>query len=120
MRRLGIIPVQRDTGQGLVDTMVGEFSTSQRMALVIAPEGTRRAAGYWRAGFYRIARAAGVPIVFSFMDYEHKRAGVGPTLHPTGDMSADMDVVRAFYEGINGKYPANQGPIVLREESTAE
>lgn len=117
MRRLGIIPVDRDSGQGLVEQMVGEFGRSERMALVVAPEGTRGASEHWRSGFYRIAVAAGVPIVMSFIDAEKREAGIGPTLHPTGDISADMDQLRAFYSGIRGRHPERQGPIILREES---
>ncbi len=116
MRRLGIIPLDRDSGQGLVEQMAAEFAANERMALVVAPEGTRKRAPHWRSGFYRIALAAKVPIVFSYIDFDHKRAGFGPTLYPTGDITADMDVIRAFYEPIIGRHPENQGPIVLREE----
>ena len=119
MRRLGIIPVERDTGQGLVQQMVGEYAAADRMALVIAPEGTRRAAPFWRSGFHRIATAAGVPIVLTFLDYEHKRGGIGPIIEPTGQMEDDMATIAAFYEGMKGKNPENQGPIRLEQPDTA-
>lgn len=113
MRRLGVIPLRRDSGQGLVEQMAGEFAARDRMALVVAPEGTRRRADHWRSGFYRIALAAEVPIVFSFVDFGTKTAGLGPTLYPTGDISADMEIIRDFYSPIQGKNPQNQGPISL-------
>ena len=116
MRRLGIVPVDRDSGQGLVDQMVDEFDRAERMALVIAPEGTRGAAPHWHSGFYRIALAAGVPVVMAYIDAENRVTGIGPTLTPTGDIGSDMDQVRAFYGGIKGRHPERQGPIVLREE----
>jgi 1-acyl-sn-glycerol-3-phosphate acyltransferase len=116
MRKLGIVPVDRDSGQGLVDQMVEEFNRADRMALVIAPEGTRGAATHWRSGFHRIAVAAGVPIVMAFIDAENRVAGIGPTLQPTEDIGADMDQLRAFYSGFKGRHPERQGPIVLREE----
>ena len=90
------------------------------MALVIAPEGTRAAAPCWRSGFYRIATAARVPVVMTFLDYESKVAGIGPTLHLSGDIAADMDEIRAFYTGIGGLHPENQGPIELREETNGD
>lgn len=117
MRRLGIIPVDRDSGQGLVQVMVAEFSRADRLALVVAPEGTRSAAAYWRSGFYRIADAAKVPIVMAYIDHPNKRAGLGPTLFPTGDIAADMDQVRSFYSSFEGGHTGNKGPIRLREES---
>lgn len=116
MRRLGIIPVERDTGQGLVEQMVDEFNATDAMALTIAPEGTRRKSDYWRSGFYHIAMAAEVPIVFAYIDGDNKVAGIGPTLHPTGDIDADMDVIRKFFAPLNGLNPENQGPIRLRPE----
>lgn len=116
MRRLGIIPIDRDSGQGLVGQMVTEFAANDAMALVVAPEGTRKRAEYWRSGFYHIAVAAKVPIVLTYIDFENKRTGVGPTIHPTGDISADMSEIREFYSGIKGRHPENQGPILLREE----
>jgi len=116
MRRLGIIPVQRDSGEGLVEQMVDEFGRAERMTLVVAPEGTRRGADHWRSGFYRIALAADVPIVMAFIDYERRIAGLGPTIYPTGEVTADMDQIRAFYSTIKGKHPDNQGLIALREE----
>ncbi len=118
MRRLGVIPVRRDSGEGLVEQMTAEYATRDRMALVIAPEGTRGRAPTWRSGFYHIARAADLPVVMTFIDYEHKRAGVGGVVHLTGDVIADMATIRAFYSGIKGKRPENQGPIVIREEES--
>ena len=42
--------------------------------------------------------------------------GLGPILHPTGDVRADMDFVRAFYAGRTGRFPELQGPIRLEGE----
>jgi 1-acyl-sn-glycerol-3-phosphate acyltransferase len=83
------------------------------MALVIAPEGTRKRSENWRSGFYRIATDAGVPIVLTYIDFDAKVAGIGPTLHPTGDIDADMESIRQFYGPIRGLHPENQGPIQL-------
>ncbi len=116
MRRLGGIPVRRGSGQGLVEQVVEAFERADRMALVIAPEGTRGRADYWKSGFYRIAVGAGVPIVCGFVDYATKTMGLGPTVHPTGDARADMAIIRAFYAGKEGAKPGNETPVRLREE----
>ena len=120
MRRLGIIPVDRDGGQGLVEQMVTEFSRSDPMVLVVAPEGTRRRAQNWKSGFYRIATAAEVPIVLAYIDWPNKRAGLGPTLEVTGDAIADMDEIRRFYADIHGKHPERESPIRLSEETESQ
>jgi 1-acyl-sn-glycerol-3-phosphate acyltransferase len=120
MRRLGIIPVDRDSGQGLVEQMVIEFSRADPMVLVVAPEGTRRRAKNWKSGFYRIATAAEVPIVLAYIDWPSKRAGLGPTLGVTGDPVADMDEIRRFYAGVHGKHPERESPIRLSDETESQ
>ena len=71
--------------------------------LIVPPEGTRSKTTQWRTGFYYIALAAEVPIQLAFMDYTHKRAGLGPVFLPTGDIERDMRVIKAFYAPFRGK-----------------
>ena len=52
--------------------------------------------------------------MLTFLDYENKRAGIGPTMTLTGDVEADMARICAFYDGIKGRHPDRQGPCVLR------
>lgn len=111
MRRLGGIPVRRNTGQGLVEEVAAQIAASAEIALVIAPEGTRAYAPAWRTGFYRIAEIARVPIVACFVDYSQKRAGIGPALSASGDLDADMAVLRAFYADKVGRHPERMGPV---------
>jgi 1-acyl-sn-glycerol-3-phosphate acyltransferase len=120
MRRLGIIPLRRDSGQGMVEQMAQAFAAATDLALVLAPEGTRTAEPYWRSGFYQIALAAGVPIVPARVDAARKQAGLGTPFVPTGDVSADMDRLRAFYAGAVGFVPGGESTVRLREEDTAE
>jgi hypothetical protein len=37
------------------------------------------------------------------MDYANKRSGLGPVFHPTGDVDADMQAIKAFYQPFAGK-----------------
>ena len=84
--------------------------------LVITPEGTRRHTKYWKSGFYHIALGARVPIALAYIDFKHRRAGLGPTLWPTGDMDADLDVIRAFYADKTGQHPHKAGEIRFKPE----
>ena len=81
----------------------------------LAPEGTRSRRDHWKSGFYRIAREANVPIVLGFLDYGSKRIGLGPTLYPSGDLAADLAIIRDFYEGIEGRWPEQASPIRFAE-----
>jgi len=116
MRRLGGIPIRRHLRENVVEQMTRAFEEHDEFCLTIPPEGTRGRAPHWKSGFYHIARSADVPIVFGYLDYASKRGGLGPEFRPTGDLKADMDVIRAFYAGIRGKHPEDAGEIRLQEE----
>lgn len=104
-RRLGGIPIDRSSRHNVVEQAVQAFQRSSKMVLVIAPEGTRGRMKRWKTGFYYIALGADVPIVLGFIDYGLKTVGFGPTLVPSGDIEADMRIIRDFYEDKKGKYP---------------
>lgn len=117
MRKLGGIPVVRSAKTGMVDRMVAEFSNHQKLCLVVPAEGTRTKTEYWKSGFYRIAEQADVPVILGFIDKSTRTCGFGPVITLTGNISADMDKFRAFYEGKTGVKSGRFGPIRLREES---
>jgi 1-acyl-sn-glycerol-3-phosphate acyltransferase len=116
LRRLGGVPVDRGTRQGLVGAAVARLEEAERLFLVIPPSGTRARAPYWKSGFYHVARGAGVPIVCAYLDYHDRVGGIGLVLTPSGDVRADMDRIRAFYASKRGKHPAQTTPVRLREE----
>lgn len=119
MTAIGGIPVDRRSSQNLVQQAAARFATADELILAVSPEGTRKEVAYWKSGFYQIALAAQVPVGMGFLDFGRKVAGLGPLLHLTGDVSADMDQVRAFYRDIRGKRPALESTPRLREEEGA-
>jgi len=125
MRALGGVPVIRERRTNMVDAMAKavvdtEVKGDRPLGLVIPAEGTRGYTDYWKSGFYHIARKAGVPIVLSYLDYSTGTGGFGPIIHPTGDIPADMDRIRAYYEGRKGRCPELFGPVRLHEEEANE
>ncbi len=112
-RWIGGIPINRSKSQRMVDRIIQVFHEHENLIIALAPEGTRKKAGYWKTGFYHIAAGAGVPIVLAFIDYPSKTCGIGPTLVPTGDIDSDMAVIESFYSGITGKYPDMMTPPAL-------
>ncbi|MBK7580473.1 MAG: 1-acyl-sn-glycerol-3-phosphate acyltransferase [Myxococcales bacterium] len=119
IRGVGGVPVDRTRANGMVGQMAEEFARLDDFYLAIPPEGTRGRTEYWKSGFYRIALEAGVPVVPGFLDYGKKEGGFGPALTMTGDVRADMDAIRAFYEQKKptARHPEKFGPIRLREET---
>jgi len=115
MRALGGIPVDRRDPAGLVDELTERIRAGGAFHLVVTPEGTRSGDG-WKSGFYRIARAADLPVTLGYVDRTTMTTGLGPTIRLTGDISADMDVVRAFYADKAGFVPSRRTEPRLREE----
>lgn len=116
-RRLGGVPVRRDSSYNFVDQIVDEFNRSERLIIAITPEGTRSKTPYWKSGFYFMALGAQVPIVLGFIDFGNKQIGIGPTIQPSGNIQEDFIHLREFYGTIKGLYPDKQGAIILRPET---
>jgi 1-acyl-sn-glycerol-3-phosphate acyltransferase len=86
---------------------------------VITPEGTRSRGETWRSGFYRIARAADLPVMLGYLDSVTRTTGLGPTLRLTGDVGADMDRIRDFYADKAGIHPEKFTPPRLVAETSS-
>lgn len=120
LRKLGCIPLDRKNPGTIIEDIVRMAQESKdRFAVVLAAEGTRSETKYWKSGFYRIAQQSGLPIALGFIDGPSRTLGVGPVFHPTGDISADMDLIRAFYADKRGVKPKALVPPRLREEDAA-
>ncbi|HOC13587.1 MAG TPA: 1-acyl-sn-glycerol-3-phosphate acyltransferase [Propionicimonas sp.] len=120
MRALGGIPVNRANPGRLVAEVVELAQAEERVFIVVTPEGTRHRGKLWKSGFYRIARDANLPLVLGYVDSATRTAGLGPTMHLSGDVVADMDQLRAFYADKHGIRPEDFTPPRLREEGSAE
>ena len=114
LRWLGGIPIDRSRSCNVVDQSVQAFQERDQLIMLVPPEGTRKKVGYWKTGFYHIARGAGVPIVLGFLDYRRKAGGIGPTFFPTGRIEEDMLQIRAYYATITGKRQSQFGNAVVR------
>lgn len=123
---LGGVPINRSASNSVVSQMARALKNSNRMYLVITPEGTRKEVEYWTSGFYYIAREANVPIWPWFINYETKRTGSGDLIYPSGDMEEDFKRIRSFFEENNVPMPScrpkpsrkqkNIAPEVIPEE----
>jgi 1-acyl-sn-glycerol-3-phosphate acyltransferase len=110
---LGGVPLNRGDARSAVKQAVAAFENNEDYLFGLAPEGTRSKTNGWKTGFYRIAEGAGVPVVFGFFDYKNRRLGFGPSMMLSGDMDADMVIIRSFYASVNGKRPERTCPVEL-------
>lgn len=116
MRALGGIPVNRKSASNVVSEVTARARQEERFLLVITPEGTRKGKG-WRSGFYRIGMETGLPVTLGYADGATRSAGLGPTIHLTGDVEADMNGIRDFYREITGVRPQYKTEPRLSDEA---
>jgi 1-acyl-sn-glycerol-3-phosphate acyltransferase len=102
-RWLGGIAIDRSASNNTVQNTIAAFGARERLAIIVAPEGTRGKVTHWKTGFYHMAHGAGVPIALAYLDFKHKTGGIGRMFMPTGDIGADMAEIQQFYAGITGK-----------------
>jgi len=103
LRALGAIPIDRSSPAGLVNEVAARFAGADQFWLVLAPEGTRRRVERWKTGFWRIARAANVPVVCAYFHYPERVIGIGECFDLTDDLEADMAKIRTYYRPWIGK-----------------
>lgn len=111
LRGLGGIPLDRDKAQSAVSEAVAMFENNDSFYFGLAPEGTRSRREYWKTGFYRIAKAANVPVFLGIIDYSEKRVGIAGRLDLSDDTDADLAKCAEFYKNIVGRHPENTTPV---------
>lgn len=104
---IGGIPIDRNQRSSTTEQMVEEFNSRDSFQLAITPEGTRKKTDNWKRGFYFIALEAKVPILLAYLDYQLKEVGIMKTFFPTGDVDADIRLIRACYQDKEGRHPEN-------------
>ena len=93
---MGGVPVDRTKRANYTEQVADAFRAADRLALVIAAEGTRTSDGEWRSGFYHIAQAAKVPIVVAWVSWEKRVLGFSEPIWPTGNYAEDLAGIAAF------------------------
>lgn len=102
---IGGIPVNRDRNTSITEKLAAEFKKRDKFQLAITPEGTRKRVKEWKRGFYFISLKAQVPIVLVGMDYGMKTLSFLDVFYPTGNVEADMTIIKSKFVGIQGKHP---------------
>lgn len=106
---LGGIPVARKNKKiSLVDAIVEKYGDTQgKLQIAITPEGTRSRTAKWHTGFLQIAYKAQIPCVLGAIDAATKTVTVNDVFRPSGDMEADMRLVKDYYSKFTGIKPEN-------------
>ena len=103
LRRLGVIAVNRDAARGVTEQASALIVGADRFWFGLAPEGTRKPVPRFKAGFWKIAKGAGVPVLPAYFDYPRKVIGIGPPFTLGDDMDADIRRIQRWYAPWRGK-----------------
>ena len=106
-RSWGGIPVYRQKNMSMTETLTKSALESDDFRLCITPEGTRKPTREWKRGFYYIALGAGLPILLYGIDFKKKEIVCTKAFMPTGDIDKDMQEIKQYYAGFQGKHPEN-------------
>lgn len=118
VRATGAMGIDRSGSFDTVQQAVQEIERSERIAVVVPPEGTRRRTDHWKTGFYWIAVGAGVPVLLAKIDFGQKTMDISaPLFHPTGDIDADMAHIWAAYANVTARHPEKVSEPRLRPAS---
>lgn len=96
MTWLGGIPVDRGRPDGVVEALQVRFARGDPLWFGVAPEGTRRAGAPFKSGFYRVAQAAGVPIVPVYIDYRRRVLGILAPRAANVPVDEGVEAIRAL------------------------
>ncbi len=105
LRWLGGIPVDRGSSHDVVATIADKIRETEKLLLVLSPEGTRKKVARWRTGFYYIAVQAEVPILPVALDYANRKIVIGEPFDPSGDIRGDTELLEVFYGDLIGPIP---------------
>ena len=115
MRLWGGRPVDRHRASGAVVQMVELMRSEPWFWLALSPEGTRRFQDHLRSGFYHLALAMQAPVGLAYIDYGRRAVGVSRYVRMSGDVDADLQLLRSFYADRRGLYPRLASTIAFRK-----
>ena len=111
MRWAGGIPVDRALPEGVIEAATASFKEEAPLLLAIAPEGTRRRVERFKSGFWRIARAAGVPVWTVALDWSRRVVRLDPVFETSSDLEADLRALGSRYSAAMARRPENYGVV---------
>ena len=110
---MGGVPLNREKTTGFIQKNIELFAQREQFILGLMPEGTRSKTDHWKTGFYHIAHGANVPIALAYLDYKNKVIGIGEIIQSSGDIHADLKIIKAFYKDKIGYKPEKQSAISI-------
>lgn len=97
-KKVGGIPIDRKATKDFPAQMADWFNSQDKAYLGITPEGTRSKVTALKKGYWRIAKAANVPVFLVAIDAENKSVVLDRIWPLTDDIDADNAAIKAYYD----------------------
>ncbi len=107
MKKWGGVPVDRTKSNNFVDSVIKVFSEKDELAILFAPEGTRKKVERFKTGFYYIAKGANVPILPIVFDFGKKEFIWKDLIYTTDDPKTDLEEIENIYKNVKGFHLEN-------------
>ncbi|MBX2849297.1 MAG: 1-acyl-sn-glycerol-3-phosphate acyltransferase [Acidiferrobacterales bacterium] len=104
-RYFGASPVNRRKRTNFVDSVAEQFSKTDKMVVLLTPEGTRKYTPTLKSGYYYIAKSANVPIVLVGPNYRDKIITFLPPRAAMATFEEDQADLIEFSKNMHGKHP---------------
>ena len=101
----GVAPVNRRESTNFVDAIARQYTETDKLAVLLAPEGTRKFQSNLKSGYYYLAKKAGVPIVLAGPDYNKRTFTIMPARAPMDTVEEDMADLIVFCRSMHGRNP---------------
>lgn len=103
MYAMGGIPVDRTGRNSFVQSVVELFQNRDKLAIALAPEGTRKKVEKFKTGYYYIAVQAGVPIVPTVFNWTDKEIYFMDAIKLSGDAATELPMVENLFRKYKGR-----------------
>ncbi len=92
----------------MVEYAVNIIKSSDSIALINTPEGTRSFSPKWKQGFYYIAKETNIPIILCYADYKKKTCGMLKAIFVENKSFEEiLTEIAPYYKAEIAKHPEN-------------
>lgn len=106
-RRMGGIAVNRQKAVRFVDTMIDLYNEHEVFSTSIAPEGTRKKVEKLKSGYWRIAKGAQIPIIYTKFDWGRRVVEFADPKEPEASWPEEVAYATNHFKDTVGCIPEN-------------
>ena len=107
-KKLGGYPVERDPTKkkfSLTQSIIDLYNKEEKLTITFTPEGTRSKVRKLKTGFYNIAKATGVPVLYLEFDFSRKCFKIDKPHQVADSFEEEYYLMKDFFKNSKGYRP---------------